>query len=163
MDVKNSIITRRSIRAYQDTPIEDEKLLKVLEAGRLSPSAMNRQEWKFIVVKDKEIRKKLEKAAQGQKFVSQAPVIIIACATAERIMLCGQAASTVDSSIALTSMILAAWEMGLGTCWLGNFNSEEVKEILSIPEDVKVIAMTPLGYPAENPPARSRKALEKIV
>jgi nitroreductase len=164
MSIQTAISERRSIRAYQDRPVEDEKLQLVLEAARLSPSARNRQEWKFVVVKDRETRERLARAANGKQFVAEAPVIIAACATeAEYVMSCGQLAGTVDTSIAFSYLILQAHELGLGTCWLGAYNESEVKDILGIPPHVRVVAMTPLGYPAESPEAKPRKGLEEIV
>jgi nitroreductase len=164
MSVQSAISERRSIRAYRDTPVEEEKLYLVLEAARLSPSARNRQEWKFIVVKDPETRKKLVTAANGREFIGQAPLIIAACATeAEYVMSCGQLAGTVDTSIAFAYLVLQAHELGLGTCWLGAYNEAAVKDILGVPAHVRVVAMTPLGYPAESPEARPRKSHDEIV
>jgi nitroreductase len=164
MDVFEAITQRKSIRKYKDKEIEKEKLIKVLESARIAPSASNRQEWKFIVVKDENTRNKLVSAAHDQKFVGQAPVTIVACSTeSERIMPCGQHAYTVDLSIAVSFMMLEATELGLGTCWLGAFDEEAVKEILGIPSDIRVPAMFTLGYADENPVARPRKALKDIV
>lgn len=164
MDVLNAIQNRRSIRKYSTRIVEEEKLLKVLEAGRLSPSASNRQSWKFIVVKDAEIRKRLTEAAGGQTFVGEAPIILVACGTdPDGVMMCGQHRCSVDLSIATAYMILEAYEQGLGTCWLGRFDEKRAKEILNIPNDVRVITMTPLGYPAEIPSPRPRKKLEEVV
>ena len=164
MDVLNAIQERRSMRKYTSQTIEDAKLNKVLEAARLSPSARNRQSWKFIVVKDSETRTRLAEAFGKQTFISQAPVIIVACGTdAEGIMACGQPRHTVDLSIATSYMILEAREQGLGTCWIGHFDEKSVKEILGIPKEVRVVALTPLGYPDESPAARPRKSLDDIV
>lgn len=164
MDVMSAIQGRRSIRDYSSKEIEDSKLKKVLEAARLSPSAGNNQEWKFVVVKDKDKRNRLAKAASNQSFVGQAPVIIVACGTSpDRIMRCGQHRYTVDLSIAVSYIMLEAFEQGLGTCWIGSFDEVEVKKILDIPDEVRVVAITPLGYPSENPTARSRKLLDSIV
>lgn len=164
MDVFAAINGRRSIRAYKDMEIEDEKLNRVLEAGRLSPSSSNRQEWKFLVVKDKEKRQRLVEAANGQKFVGEAPVIIVMCATeSERVMRCGQNAYTVDLSIATSYMMLEAWELGLGACWLGSFYEDKVKEILDIPENIRIVTMFPLGYPVEVPEAKPRKNFDQVV
>jgi nitroreductase len=164
MSVQSAISERRSIRAYQDRPVENEKLELVLEAARLSPSARNRQEWKFVVIKDRETRDKLAATANIKPFVSGAPVIIAACATeAEYVMSCGQLAGTVDTSIAFSYLILQAHALGLGTCWLGSYDEGAVKEILGIPPHVRVVAVTPLGYPAESPEAKPRKGLEEIV
>jgi len=100
----------------------------------------------------------------GEPFVGQAPVFLVACGTdREGIMACGQYRYPIDLSIAMSFMILEAYELGLGTCWLGRFDEKQVKEILGIPEGVRVVAMTPLGYPAENPAPRPRKRLEEIV
>ncbi len=164
MDVFTAISQRSSVRAYKETDIGEDKLKKVLEAGRLSPSASNRQDWKFIIVKSKETRKKLANAAFGQAFIGEAPVVVVACATESKsIMACGQPAYTVDLSIAFSFMILEAWELGLGTCWIGAFKEEEVKKILKVPEQVRVVAMSPLGYPNQAPSQKSRKSLDQIV
>ena len=164
MDVFTAIMQRNSVRAYETTPVEEEKLKKVLEAARLAPSASNRQDWKFIVVKNKETKKKLANAAFGQSFLGEAPVVIVACGTEPKtFMACGQPAYTVDVSIACAFMILQAFELGLGTCWIGAFNEGEVKKILKVPESIRVVAMTPLGYPNQPPSQRVRKGLNQII
>lgn len=164
MDVFEAISKRRSIRKYKTTAVEDDKLDKILEAARIAPSAGNRQEWKFLVVKDQKTRDKLVDAANGQKFVGEAPVTIVAISTeSERVMPCGQFAYTVDLSIAVSFMILEATELGLGTCWLGAYSEEEVKKVLEIPEEIRVPAMFTLGYADEDPGPRSRKPFSEII
>ncbi len=164
MDVMDAIRQRRSIRQYSSKPVEKDKLDKVLEAARLAPSAGNNQEWKFIIVTDRTMREKLAIAAGNQMFVKGAPVIIVACGLLpDRRMSCGQYRYTVDLSIAVSFMILEACEQGLGTCWLGHFDEEEVKVLLGIPAQARVVAMTPLGYPAESPNQRYRKSIEDII
>ena len=164
MNVFSAIQNRRSIRLYSDRTVEEEKLRRVLEAARLAPSASNMQNWKFIVVRDAEKREMLTEAAYSQTFVGQAPIILVACGTdPDGVMKCGQHRYTIDLSIATAFMVLAATEQGLGTCWLGSFNEKMVKEILNIPDRVRVVAMTPLGYPGEAPDARPRRKLEEIV
>lgn len=164
MDVLSAIKERRSIRKYSDKPVEDEKLHKVLEAARLAPSAKNLQNWKFIVVKDPDTRKKLVEYAIEQPFVGQAPIILVCCGLEpDSVMRCGQPRYTVDLSIATAYMILEAYEQGLGTCWLGSFDEKRVKEVLGIPDEVRVVSITPLGYPAESPSNRPRKDFEEIV
>ena len=164
MDVFTAISQRSSIRAYKATDVEEEKLKKVLEAARLSPSASNRQEWKFIVVKEKETRKKLAQAAYGQSFIAEAPAVIVACGTESKsIMACGQPTHTVDVSIACAYMILQAYELGLGTCWIGSFKEDDVRKILDIPGVVRAVVMFPLGYPNEPPSQKSRKRMNQIV
>ncbi len=163
MDVLSAIGGRRSIRKYSSKPVEEEKLLKVLEAARLSPSAKNRQEWRFIVVRELKTRMELTEAI-GQPFVGEAPIILVCCGTeVESIMRGGQPRYTVDLSIATAYMILEAYEQGLGTCWLGSYDENKVKEVLGIPEGVRIVAITPLGYPNESPAPRPRKQLNEII
>ncbi|MGE5614570.1 MAG: nitroreductase family protein [Bacillota bacterium] len=164
MNVLDAIRERRSIRRYSPRMVEDEKLEKVLEAARLAPSANNRQSWKFVVVKDRETRQKLAEAAGAQAFVGQAPVVIVGCGTdPDSVMKCGQHRYTVDLSIATAYMILEACELGLGTCWIGHFDENTVKDILGVPANVRVVTMMPIGYPDEAPSPRPRKKLEEIV
>ena len=164
MDVLSAIQDRRSIRQYSARPVDEDTLKKVLEAARLAPSGSNNQEWKFIVVKNEATRSKLADAANGQAFVKQAPVVIVACSLSpEQIMSCGQPRHTVDLSIAVSFMLLEIHELGLGTCWLGSYDEAKVKEILSIPEGVRIVTMIPVGFPADSPAQRPRKKLEEIV
>ena len=164
MDVQQAIKTRRSVRSYKAEPVPEEKLKKVLEAARLAPSAHNEQEWKFIVVKDAKRRKELAEAALGQSFIAQAPVVIVAVATdPEPVLSSGVPAYAVDLAIAVEHMALQATEEKLGTCWIGAFNQEGVKNILKILGRCKVVALLPLGYPADKPRPKSRKSLEEIV
>jgi nitroreductase len=165
MDVFKAIKKRRSVRTYLDKPIEEEKLNAVLEAGRLAPSASNRQEWRFVIVRDGEVRRKLGEAANGQSFVGKAPVVIVACAVTDgHVMSCGQLCYPIDVAIALDHISLAAVEKGLGTCWIGAFNEGKVKEILGIPEKVRVVELMPIGYPAiRTVKEKDRLPFNKIV
>jgi nitroreductase len=164
MNVHQAIKTRRSVRNYKPDSVPEEKLKKVLEAGRLAPSAHNEQEWKFMVVKNAEKRKKLAKAALNQEFVGEAPVVIAAVALEpEEVMSSGVPNYAVDLAIAIDHMTLAAVEEGLGTCWVGAFSQEEVKKVLGIPERCKVVVLLPLGFPADKPKPKSRKKLEEII
>ena len=164
MNVMEAIRTRRSIRSYEDTPVEEEKLLQVLEAARLAPSSANRQEWRFVVVRDAETRMELMTAAKNQPFVGQAPVIIACCAeTDKHVMTCGELCYSIDVAIAIDHMTLAAWELGLGTCWIGAFYADQVREILGIPGDVPVVELLSLGYPEKVPPGTDRLPMEEII
>ena len=163
MNLMQAVRARRSIRKFLDKPVEEEKLLAVLEAGQLAPSAKNMQDWKFIVVRDFATRQKLAEAARDQQFVGQAPVVIAACGTSDLVMTCGQPAYAIDVAIALDHMTLAAASLDLGTCWIGAFYEEKVKEILGVPQEVRVVALLPLGYPAEQPGPRPRKSLDDVV
>ena len=165
MDVLEAIKKRRSVRNYLDKPIEEEKLNAVLEAGRLAPSASNRQEWRFVVVKDSEVRRKLGEAANEQIFVGEAPVVIVACAVTDgHVMSCGQLSYPIDVAIALDHISLAAVEYSLGTCWIGSFNERKVKEILGIPKEVRVVELMSIGYPATQAMEdKNRLPFNKIV
>jgi nitroreductase len=165
MDVMDAIKTRKSVRAFLTRPVEDEKLDAVLEAARLAPSASNRQEWRFVIVREPETRKKLAAIAGGQAFVGEAPVLIVACAETDgHVMRCGQLSYPIDVAIALDHMSLVAVELGMGSCWIGLFDEKKVKEILHIPDAIRVVELMPLGYPAD-PAAIVKKRLppDRIV
>ena len=163
MDLMQAIRTRRSIRSFLDKSVEEEKLLAVLEAGRLAPSARNMQDWRFIVVRDAATRQRLAKVARDQQFVGQAPVVIAACGTSDLVMTCGQPAYAIDVAIAVDHMTLAAASLDLGTCWIGAFYEDKVKEILGVPQEIRVVALLPLGYPAQDTGPRPRKTLDEVV
>ena len=156
MKFNEVIETRRSIRKYKNTPISKEKINKILEAARIAPSAGHRQPWHFIVVENKETIKKLAK----REWAAEAPVMIVGLAD--------QAASPRwcinDLGVAFEHIVLAATDLGLGTCWMGQLNREElVKSLLDIPDNFRVIALTPLGLPDETPVSKDRKSLDAIV
>ncbi|MEM3627369.1 MAG: nitroreductase family protein [Candidatus Bathyarchaeia archaeon] len=167
MDVFEAVKRRRSIRAYEATSIPKEKLEKILEAARLAPSAGNIQPWHFIVVTDREKREKLAGSCRYAKFLSESPIVIVGCGD--------QKASPkwymVDVAIAMQNMVLTATSEGLGTCWVGSFNEGEVKEMLKIPENFKIVALLAVGYPREKfdfqgkilKLARKRKHMKEIV
>ncbi len=164
MDVHKAIQSRRSIRAYDSREVEEDKLMRILDSGRLSPSASNRQERRFIIIRDARKRQLLSEAARNQRFVAEAPVVIAACSVeTEYMMSCGQLAYPIDTAIAVDHMTLEAVEEGLGTCWIGAFDEKRVKEILNIPDNIRVVALLPLGYPSAIPRPTSRKSLDEIV
>ena len=166
MKVLDVIQKRRSVRKYKEDPIPEKALMRVLEAARLAPSGKNIQPWKFIIVKDKVLKEKLAQASAGQFFMAEAPIIIVGCGFPDNCyahMGRYMKSWSVDVTIALEHLILQAQEEGLGTCWIGSFEEEEVKAILNIPENVKVLALTPLGYPDEIPRFRGRKNLDEII
>ncbi|MGD9345907.1 MAG: nitroreductase family protein [Candidatus Aminicenantes bacterium] len=166
MSVLDIIRGRRSVRAYKKDPVPEVSLRRVFEAARLAPSGKNLQPWKFVVVKDSELKKKLAKASNDQNFIADAPLIIVACGYPDecyRSMGRYMRSWPVDVTIALEHLILQAQEEGLGTCWIGSFEEQAVKSLLKVPDDVKVLALTPLGYPDEVPGSRGRKSLEEIV
>jgi len=163
MDVYEAIQQRYSVRSYQDKPVEQDKLLRILDAARLAPSGSNRQEWKFVVVRDPELRKGLAEAAE-QPFVGEAPVVIaVVGLNPGRVMKCGIPADPVDCAIAIEHMALAAVAEGLGTCWIGHFDQDQCSKLLGVPGSAKIVELLPLGYPAAPPKPKSRKPLEDIV
>jgi nitroreductase len=163
MMVIEAIRKRYSCRAYQDRPVEKEKLEQIFEAARLAPSAKNLQDWRFVVVTDKENKHKLVKAANNQKFLEDASVIIVACSNCNEIMRCGQAIGPIDIAIALEHIALQAAELGLATCWIGSFYPEKVRPILGIPEDIAIIELMALGYPADSKKIPKREPISKIL
>jgi len=164
MHVMEAIRERRSVRAYQDRPVPHEVLLRVLEAARLAPSAANRQLRKFVVVREPAARAALAEAANRQRFVAEAPVVIAGVGLApERKMSCDIPSDPVDVAIALDHLSLAAVEEGLGTCWIGAFDQAQVKRLLGIPDTADVIELMTLGYPADQPRPKNRKPLEELV
>lgn len=165
LDVFETVKTRRSIRSYQDKPVEEEKLAKILEAARLAPSAVNLQPCSYVVVTDKAVRQRLSQA-YSRSWFAQAPVIIVACATPEKAWKRndGEEFWKIDAAIALQTLVLAATAEGLGTCWIGAFDEKKAKDALDIPKNVRVVAMTPIGYPAETkPPVTERKPLTELI
>ena len=166
MDVMDAVRTRRSVRGYEAAPVEDEQLATVLEAGRLAPSAKNLQEWRYVVVRDAAMREKLVAAAANQRFVAEAPVVIACCAETDNyVMRCGQLAYPIDLAISIDHMTLAAAELGLGTCWIGSFDEAQVKALLGIPAQVRVVEILTLGTPKSGEAGRpkSRRTIEEIV
>ncbi|MCK9572980.1 MAG: nitroreductase family protein [Candidatus Omnitrophica bacterium] len=165
MDVFEAIKKRRSVREYLDKPVEEQKLKEILEAARLAPSASNKQEWRFVVVTNKGLREQLVKAAKGQAFVGQVPVVIACCAeTDNHVMTCGQLCYPIDVAIAIDHITLRAVELGLGTCWIGAFWEDEVRKILDIPKDIKVVELLCLGYAKEKSQhPKDRLEIGKIV
>jgi len=161
-----AIKTRRSIRKFRETPVPENLLKEVLNAARLAPSADNAQPWKIIVVRDEQMKQKVTQACNGQKFLVQAPIVLVVCGIPEDAFqtVGGYMSShVIDASIALDHVTLAAHSLGLGTCWVAWFKEEKVKDILGIPEDVRVVALSPLGYPDESPERPSRKNLEELI
>lgn len=164
MDVNEVIRVRRSIRKYKGKRIEEEKLGRVLEAGRLSPSAVNNQPWHFILITDLEMRSRM-KEAYDRSWFYDAPAIIVVCVDPTiAAVRDGENFWMVDGAIALQSMVLQATEEGLGTCWIGAFHEAVVRKILAIPPHIRVLVMTPIGYPDEvKEPVTKRKKMEEIL
>jgi nitroreductase len=168
MDVFEAIKGRRSIRAYKSSKISEEGIRKLIDAARFAPSAGNAQPCEFIIVTRPEIKRRLAEAALAQSSIEEAPVLIVVCANEERssqrygvrgkTLYCLQ-----DTAAAVQNILLTAYSLGLGTCWVGAFNEEDAKEILYIPSGIRPVALVPVGYPAESPRPRDMRSPDEAV
>ena len=168
MNVFKAIKTRRSIRAFTQEEISDDEIEKILDAARWAPSAGNIQPWIFVVVRNPETKRRLSEAALNQFFINEAPVVIVVCADQERSgmgygsrginLYCIQ-----DTAAATQNILLAAHALGLGACWVGAFNEEEVRHILRVPRGVRPVAIVPIGHPAEKPGVVFKRPLSEVV
>ena len=163
MTVLDAIRRRYSCRAYQEKSIEQDKLDCILEAARLAPSARNTQDWRFVVVTDRDTKRKVATATNRPEVFEKASAIIAACSNSDEVMRCGQAIGPIDVAIALEHICLQAADLGLGTCWIGSFDADKVRQILGIPEDIVIVELMVLGYPADSKPEPKREPIEKIV
>lgn len=164
MEYFETIKKRCSVRAYKSDEVEKEKLGMVLEAGRLAPTAVNFQPFKILVISTKGKEEELKKIYK-QDWFSQPPFIIGVCSIPEKawVRRDNKNYSDVDASIVMDHMILAATDLGLGTCWVGAFNVDAAREVLNIEESWEPIAFTPLGYAKEDAVPRNKKPIEDIV
>jgi nitroreductase len=158
MNVHEAIRTLLAVRDYQDRPIPDDVLLRILEAGRLSPSASNKQPWHFIVVQDPATLQQLGASAPSGPYIAAAPLAIVVVVDQTRL-------AVSDASRAIQDMLLAAWEDGVGGNWVGFGGLDEVKTLLGIPADRDILAILPLGYPAVHigQGRKKRKPLAEIA
>ena len=141
MDVFEAIRTLLAVRSYRDTPVPDEVVRRILEAGRLTASGMNAQPWHFVVVQDRETLRQLGALAQSGRYTAQAPLAIVVAVDKARL-------AVSDASRAIQSMLLTAWSEGVGSNWVGFGGLEEVKSLLGIPDSLDMLSILPLGYPA---------------
>ncbi len=168
MDVIAAIKKRRSIRKFEKKSIPNDVLQQVMECAVLAPSAGNRQPWIFHVVKDQGIKQKLVKAAGGQTFLGDAPVVVVISGdpevSAKRYGDRGRSLYYIqDTAAAVTNIILAATSFELGTCWVGAFRETLVSQALGLPENLRPLAMVPMGYPAEKREPRGLRPFAEIV
>jgi nitroreductase len=160
MTLVDTILNRRSIRHYKDTDIPKNILNKILEAGRQAPSAANRQPIHFVILTDPKIKKELSKGIFS-RFIKETPITIVGCAKTNDI-LTGKWA-VIDTTIALQNMVIAAWSMGVGSCWIGAFREKKVRQMLNIPKNWKIVALVTFGYTDEQPEQRKKKSIDKLV
>ncbi|MBN1580766.1 MAG: nitroreductase family protein [Anaerolineae bacterium] len=156
--------SRYSVRAYKSDPVEQEKLLQVLEVARLAPTAANRQAFQLVVIRTAG-REDALKRIYGRDWFVQAPIVICACGFPERtwVRRDGKNYVDVDVAIVMDHLILAATDLGLGTCWIGAFDPDAAREVLELPDGVEPVAFTPLGYPADELGPKKRKDLSELV
>jgi nitroreductase len=164
LTVLDVIRNRASIRTYKDRRIPRDDLLKILEAARLAQSAANRQPWQFIVVTNSSTRRRLVQAAGNQRFVGEAAAVIVCLADPQESAPVGPFEGfLIDLSIAIENMALTAWELGIGSCWIGAFTEEKVRQLLDVPKNLRVTSLLTLGYPDEKPGSKYRKTLDEIA
>ncbi|MBN1424948.1 nitroreductase family protein [Candidatus Fermentibacteria bacterium] len=164
MDFYEVVRRRRSVRSFLPRDVSDEKVRRIIATGLAAQSAKNRQPWRFIVVRDAAAKKALAKAAKNQHFIAEAPVVLAACAVdTDYVMTCGQPAYTVDVSIAVDHITLAAVVEGLSSCWIGAFHEDKAKEVLGVPDTARIVALLPMGYAASSPEPTSRGSFEDRV
>lgn len=166
MNFQQLIEKRQSVREYKNTPVENEKLLQILNAGRLAPSAVNFQPWKFVVINNPESKKEFEQVYHREWF-KKAPVYIVICSDHQQSW--KRAADNkdhadIDAAIAIDHMTLMAAELDLGTCWICNFDVQRCSQLLNTPPQMEPIAILSLGYPdGISLNNKKRKTLEEIV
>jgi len=168
LDVFEAIVMRSSTRSFKNVDVKDEDVKKLIDAARHAPSAGNIQPWEFVVVRDREVKRDLAAAALDQSFIEEAPIVIVVCADQRRSSRgYGNRGATLyciqDTAAATQNMLLAAYALGLGACWVGAFHEEEVKSVLRIPDGIRPVAIVPVGYPAEKPEPRYKRPLQEII
>jgi nitroreductase len=165
MEFSELIRARYAVRAYQSRPVEEEALNSVLEAFALAPTAANRQAIGLVVVHTEGKSEDLRRIYSAEWFAHQAPLVLCACTIPARgwARRDGKSYADVDVAIAMDHAILAAADAGLGTCWIGAFDPQAAKEVLGLPDGVEPVALTPLGYSADNPRPKLRRSLDQLV
>jgi nitroreductase len=154
MNCKDAILTRQSVRTFLPTPIPKDILSEMLEAARLAPSTQNHQPWRFIILQNPDKIKSMAVncglIGLANYFIRNAPCVIVACADLSgNVKINRQDYYLVDTAIAFQQMMLMAWSHGIGSCWLGAFSEKKLKPWLKIPENWRIVALSPFGYPAE--------------
>ena len=164
MEYQELIHTRRSVRSYHPNPVEDDKLARVLEAARIAPTAANRQPFQLVVIHTEGRKAELMRIYPREWF-AQAPLVICACGVPDQgwVHRDGKTYWEVDVAIAMDHLILAATDLGLGTCWIAAFDRQVTRQVLGLPGDVEPLLFTPLGYPADKAGTKMRKPIEQLV
>ncbi|MFW6040835.1 MAG: nitroreductase family protein [Thermoplasmatota archaeon] len=156
MDVFEAIKKRRSIRNYSDKKISNKKIERLLVASREAPSAKNLQPWKLLIVTGKKMKKELVSACYNQAFISDAGAFIVGLTEDEKW-------ADIDLAIALDHLSLEAVELDLGTCWIGAFKEDKIKEIIDIPEGYEITICMTVGYPKKIPEKTVKKSIDELA
>lgn len=158
MDVFEVVRTALAVRSYEDKPVPEDAVQRIVDAARLTGSSMNQQPWSFIVIKDRETLQKLGSMIPYGPYVAEAPLAIAVVIERTRF-------AVSDGSRAIQSMVLTAWGEGIGSNWVGFMGPDEVKPVLGIPEDRDLLAIVPFGYPAQptGQGKKQRKPREEVV
>lgn len=168
MSVREAIESRRSIRKFEEKSVGDDDIRELLNAARLAPSWANRQEWRFVIVREEATKQQLKETLRETNPVGKhgfkAPVIIVLCAVKDEVTVHqSKPYYLVDAGLAMQNLMLTAVDKGLGTCWIGSFDENRVRDILGIPDSVAIVGITPVGYPAQSPEPRPRMNLDELV
>jgi nitroreductase len=168
MELSEAIKGRRSIRAFKKQNVPEETVEKLIDAASWAPSAGNIQPWEFVIVRKPAIKKKLAQAALNQTLIEEAPVVIVVCANEKRSSMdYGLRGKTLyciqDTAAATQNILLTAYSLGLGACWIGAFNEDEAKKAVNAPEGIRPVAIIPVGYANEVPSQRDRRPLSRIM
>jgi nitroreductase len=164
MDFFECVESRRSVRAYDSRPVEEEKLDRLLGAARAAPTACDLQPFRIVVLRTAGRGAELRRI-YGQDWFASAPLALLVCSLpgAAWSRKDGKSYADVDAAIVMDHVVLAATALGLGTCWIGAFDPKAAREALALEPGWEPIAFTPLGYARESPEARPRKALDELV
>jgi nitroreductase len=168
MELSEAIKGRRSIRAFKKQNVPEKIIEKLIDAASWAPSAGNIQPWEFVIVRKPAVKKKLAQAALNEAFVEEAPVVIVVCANGKRSSMgYGVRGSTLyciqDTAAAAQNILLTAYSLGLGACWVGAFNEDATKKAVNAPEEIRPVAIIPVGYANEVPSQRDRRPLSRIM
>ena len=168
MEVFEAIKGRRSIRAFRRRDVSDDDVTRLIEAAIWAPSAGNIQPWEFVIIRKPDGKRRLVEAAWGQSFIEEAAVVVVVCANENRSsqrygdrgksLYCIQ-----DTAAAIQNIHLAAYSLGLATCWVGAFKEQEVSQILNVPQGIRPVAIVPIGYAAASASPRSKRPMDQIV
>ncbi|MGA3191950.1 MAG: nitroreductase family protein [Candidatus Bathyarchaeia archaeon] len=168
MDLIEAIKGRRSIRAFKRRDVSDEDVAKLIDAAIWAPSAGNIQPWEFVIIRKPDVKRRLVEVAWEQSFIEEADVVIVVCANENlssrrygdrgKSLYCIQ-----DTAAAIQNIHLAAYSLGLGTCWIGAFKEQDVRQILNVPQGIRPVAIVPVGYAAESASPRSKKPMDHVV